>query len=232
MRGDKKYGLIAVSIALLSIFIIWMVGFGQVTEKAVEAKSKKDTMFEYVQLINSVAWNIDSRYVEEVDLKELVYSGIRGMLEILDPFSVMQDEKAYEQLMEVTHGKYEGLGMAIALRNEVITVISPIEGTPAYRKGIRAGDKIVEIDGESTQGMSTEEAAKSMRGSAGTKVVLKIKREGLLEPIEYELERAVIQLKNVPYYGVVQGDIGYIRLSRFSEESGQELKDALKRTSS
>jgi len=99
MRGDKKYGLIAVSIALLSIFIIWMVGFGQVTEKAVEAKSKKDTMFEYVQLINSVAWNIDSRYVEEVDLKELVYSGIRGMLEILDPFSVMQDEKAYEQLM-------------------------------------------------------------------------------------------------------------------------------------
>jgi carboxyl-terminal processing protease len=228
MRGDKKYGLIAVSVALLSILIIWMVGFGQVTERVAEAKSKKDTMFEYVQLINSVAWNIDSRYVEEVDLKELVHSGIRGMLEILDPFSVMQDKKAYEQLMEVTHGKYEGLGMAIALRNEVITVISPIEGTPAYRKGIRAGDRIVEIDGESTQGMSTEEAAKSMRGSAGTKVVLKIKREGLLEPIEYELERAVIQLKNVPYYGVVQGDIGYIRLSRFSEESGQELKDALK----
>lgn len=228
MRGDKKYGLIAVSIALLSILIIWMVGFGQVTERVVEAKSKKDTMFEYVQLINSVAWNIDSRYVEEVDLKELVHSGIRGMLEILDPFSVMQDKKAYEQLMEVTHGKYEGLGMAIALRDEVITVISPIEGTPAYRKGIRAGDKIIEIDGESTQGISTEEAAKLMRGPAGTKVVLKIKRGGVLEPIEYELERAVIQLKNVPYYGVVQGDIGYIRLSRFSEESGQELKDALK----
>jgi len=227
MRGDRKYGLVAVSIALLSIFIIWMIGFGQVTEKVVDAQSKKDTMFEYVQLINSVAWNIDSKYVEEVDLKELVYSGIRGMLEILDPFSVMQDEKAYEQLMEATHGKYEGLGMAIALRNDIITVISPIEGTPAYRKGIRAGDKIIEIDEKSTQGMSTEEAAKLMRGTAGTKVVLKIEREGVLEPIEYELERAVIQLKNVPYYGVMENDIGYIRLSRFSEESGKELKDAL-----
>lgn len=228
MRGDRKYGLIAASVALLSIFIIWMVGFGQVTERAVEAKGEEDTMFDYVQLINSVAWSIDSKYVEEVDLKDLVHSGIRGMLDILDPFSVMQDKEAYEQLMEVTHGKYEGLGMLIALRNKTVTVISPIEGTPAYRKGIRAGDKIMEIDGESTQGISTEQAAKLMRGPAGTKVVLKIEREGLLEPLEYELERAVIQLKNVPYYGVIQDDIGYVRLSRFSEESGKELKDALK----
>jgi carboxyl-terminal processing protease len=225
MRGERKYGLIALSIALLSIFIIWMVGFGQVTEKAVEAKGEKDTMFDYVQLINSVAWSIDSKYVEEVDLKELIYSGIQGMLDILDPFSAVQDKEAYEQLMEVTQGKYEGLGMAIALRNEIVTVISPIEGTPAYRKGIRAGDKIMEIDGKSTRDMTTEEASKLMRGSAGTKVILKIEREGLLEPLEYELERAVIQLKNVPYYGVIKDDIGY---TRFSEESGKELQDALK----
>jgi len=227
MRGDKKYGFIGVSMAFLSIVIIWIVGFGQVTEKVVEAKEKKDTMFEYVQLINSVAWSIDAKYVEEVDLKELVYSGIRGMLDILDPFSVMKDKEAYEQLMEMTQGKYEGLGMAIALRNEIITVISPIEGTPAYRKGIRAGDKITEIDGQSTRDMSTEEASKLMRGPAGTKVVLKIEREGLMEPLEYELERAVIELKNVPYYGVIEDDIGYVRLSKFSEESSKELKDAL-----
>ncbi len=228
MRGDKKYGFIGISIAFLSIVIIWIVGFGQVTEKVVEAKEKKDTMFEYVQLINSVAWSIDAKYVEEVDLKELVYSGIRGMLDVLDPFSVMKDKEAYEQLMEMTQGKYEGLGMAIALRNKFITVISPIEGTPAYRKGIRAGDRITEIDGQSTRGMSTEEASKLMRGPSGTKVVLKIEREGLMEPLEYELERAVIQLKNVPYYGVIEDGIAYVRLSRFSEESSKELKDALK----
>ena len=227
MKGDKKYGFIGVIVAILSIFIIWIVGFGQVSERVVEAKEEKDTMFDYVQLINSVAWNIEAKYVEEVDLKEMVYSGIRGMLEILDPFSDMKDKEAYEQLMEVTHGKYEGLGMAIALRNEIITVMSPIEGTPAYRKGIRAGDKIVEINGQSTIGMDTEGAAKLMRGQAGTKVLLKIKREGLLEPLEYELERAVIQLKNVPYYGEVEDNIGYIRLSRFSEETSKELKDAL-----
>jgi carboxyl-terminal processing protease len=229
MRGNKKYGFIGVSIALLSVLIIWMVGFGQVSDRVVEAKEKKDTMFEYVQLINSVAWSIDSKYVEEVDLKELVHSGIIGMLDILDPFSVLKDKQAYEQLMEVTHGKYEGLGMAIAVRNDIITVISPIEGTPAYRKGVRAGDKIAEIDGQSTRGMSTEEAAKLMRGPAGTKVVLTIQREGLMESLEYELERAVIQLKNVPYYGVIEDDIGYIRLSRFSEDSSKELRDALKK---
>ncbi len=229
MKGDKKYGLLALALALVSVLIIWIVGSGEAQEK-VEAENveKKETIYSYVQLINSVAWNIDSKYVEEVDRKELIYSGIKGMLDILDPFSTMQDKKAHKRLMEITQGKYEGLGMMIAIRDDWITVISPIEGTPAYRMGLRAGDKIIEIDGKSTLGMTTEDAANLMRGPAGTKVVLKVKREGLAEPLEYEIERAVITLKNVPYYGVIENDIGYVRLSRFSEESGKELKDAIK----
>lgn len=229
MKSDKKYGLLALALALISVLIIWIVGSGEAQEKVkAENVEKKETIYSYVQLINSVAWNIDSKYVEEVDRKELIYSGIKGMLDILDPFSTMQDKKAHDRLMEVTEGKYEGLGMMIAITDDWITVISPIEGTPAYRMGLRAGDKIIEIDGKSTLGMTTEDAANLMRGPAGTKVVLKVKRKGLAEPLEYELERAVITLKNVPYYGVIENDIGYVRLSRFSEESGKELKDAIK----
>jgi carboxyl-terminal processing protease len=228
MQGDKKYGIIALTLALVSIILIWIVGLSPAQQKALAQKDeKKDTIYSYVQLIDAVAWSIDSKYMEAVDRKELIYSGIRGMLETLDPFSVMQEKKEYNQLMEMTQGKYQGLGMMIDLRDEIITVVSPIEGTPAQKKGIRAGDKILEIDGKSTKGMSTEDASKLMRGPAGTKVVLTIKREGLAEVLEYELERAVIQLKNVPYYGVLDNNIGYVRLSRFSEESGSELKNAL-----
>jgi carboxyl-terminal processing protease len=228
MQGDKKYGIIALTLALVSIILIWIVGLSPAQQKALAQKDeKKDTIYSYVQLMDAVAWSIDSRYMEPVDRKELIYSGIRGMLETLDPFSVMQEKKEYNQLMEMTQGKYQGLGMMIDLRDEIITVVSPIEGTPAQKKGVRAGDKILEIDGKSTKGMSTEDASKLMRGPAGTKVVLTIKREGLAEVLEYELERAVIQLKNVPYYGVLDNNIGYVRLSRFSEESGSELKNAL-----
>jgi carboxyl-terminal processing protease len=117
--------------------------------------------------------------------------------------------------------------MTIAKRGEYITIISPIEGTPAYRMGLRAGDQVTRIDGESTEGMSTEEASKLMRGERGTTVVLTIRREGVEEPLEYEVERALIELTNVPYHGVMDGGIGYVRLSKFSKDSGKELREAV-----
>ncbi len=148
------------------------------------------------------------------------------MMRTLDPFSVLQDVKADDRLMEMTEGKYQGLGMVIAKRNNIITVISPIEGTPAYRMGLKAGDQIMQIDDQPTEGMTTEEASKLMRGERGTTVTLKIRREGIGELLEYTIERAIIELKNVPYHGVMDGGIGYVRLSKFSKESGRELEDA------
>ncbi|HEX9912265.1 MAG TPA: S41 family peptidase, partial [candidate division Zixibacteria bacterium] len=229
MLSEKKYGIIALVLALAAVAIIWIVGLGQTGEQTLQAQPQtKDTIMRYSKLLAQAAYNINDRYVEEVDPKELGYAGIRGMLELLDPFSALLEKKTYNQLIEFTHGKYEGLGMTIERKDKLIIIVSPIEGTPAFRMGLRAGDRIIEIEGKETYGMSTEEASNLMRGPAGTKVTLKIKREGTEEPLDYVIERAVIELKNVPYYGVFGDGIGYVRLSRFSEKTGTELKEAIR----
>jgi carboxyl-terminal processing protease len=122
--------------------------------------------------------------------------------------------------------------MTIFLKDGWVTVVAPMEGTPAYRQGLRAGDRIVEIDGQTTDGMNTVEASKLMRGEAGTKVTLKIEREGIDEQLEYTIERAVITIKMVPYSGVIEQDgkkIGYVRLARFGEEADNELQEAIEK---
>jgi len=197
-------------------------------ESAPVSGDTRESMFKNIKLFNSMAYHIKNRYMEDIDPQELIKAGIRGMLQNLDPFSVLMEEQSYDELMESTHGRYEGLGMQIDSRGERIRIISPIEGTPAYSKGLLAGDVIWEINGNSTAGMSTQDAADLMRGPAGTSVSLKIKREGFPELLDYEVERAVIALKSVNYYGYFPGtNIGYVRLSRFAEETGNELREAI-----
>ncbi|KPL01017.1 MAG: hypothetical protein AMJ91_02100 [candidate division Zixibacteria bacterium SM23_73_3] len=204
------------------------MGLGEATEEVrVMPEDERATIYSYIKLLDKVAFYINQRYVDSVDVKDMTYAGIKGMIETLDPFSNLQDAKAHDRLIEMTEGKYEGLGMTIAKRGDFITIISPIEGTPAYRMGLRAGDRVVKIDGKSTAEMTVEEASNLMRGERGTTVVLTIKREGVAEPLEYEVERAIIELKNVPYYGVMNEGIGYVRLSKFSKDSGNELREAI-----
>ena len=150
------------------------------------------------------------------------------MLSDLDRFSVLMERESYDALMESTRGNYEGLGLQIDSRDDHITIISPIEGTPAYRKGLRAGDIIWEIEGKSTEGMKSSDAANLMRGEAGTSVNLTIKRGGIDELLDFNVDRAVITLKSVNYYGKIPGtNIGYVRLSRFAEETSHELREAV-----
>ncbi len=193
-----------------------------------ESPDTRETLFKNIKLFNSMAYQIKNRYMEDIDSKKLIYSGIRGMLQELDPFSVLMEEDSYDRLMESTHGKYEGLGMQIDSRDDHIRIISPIEGTPAYRMGLQAGDVIWEINGVSTYKMTTADAAKLMRGTAGTIVKLKIQREGVADMLDYDVERALIEMKSVNYAGYFPGtNIGYVRLSRFAEETGNELKEAI-----
>lgn len=191
-------------------------------------EQKRDTFLRDVKKLTQTAFNLRNHYMEDIDTDEIVKAGIRGMLSNLDRFSVLMEQSSYEALMESTHGKYEGLGMQIDARDNHIMIVTPIEGTPAYRRGLRAGDVIMEIDGNPTDGMKSSDAAKLMRGKAGTSVDLMIQRSGLADPIEFTVERAIIELKSVNYYGIVPGtNIGYVRLSRFAEETSHELREAI-----
>jgi len=227
MKDGRRLGAIAVVLVVLFLAVIWVIGMGEAVEKKEGFAQEGASIYGYSKLFDMAAWEINSNYVEKLNSKEMVYSGIRGMLDGLDRFSSLQDKETHERFIEITQGKYEGLGMAIGVRNGFIVVGSIFEGSPAYHKGIHAGDKLLEIDGKSTQGMNVSDASDLMRGPSGTTVKLKIQREGLEEPLEYEMERAVIELKSVPYCGVVDDSIGYIRFSRFSEDSGKELKEAV-----
>jgi len=214
----KKIG-IAATVGILVIFVALIA----------TAQKPGESLYSYSRLSMEIAFQISSRYVDEVESKELIYSGIRGMLDILDPFSEFLERKDYDRLQETTKGKYSGLGMTIMLKNDFVTVVAPMEGTPAYRMGLRAGDKIVKIDGEPAQGMTTRDASNKMRGEAGTTVALTIEREGVDEPLEYTIERAVIEIKTVPFYTTFEKNgkkLGYVRLARFGEEATSELEEA------
>jgi carboxyl-terminal processing protease len=192
------------------------------------AATKRDTFLRGIKRLQHAAYMIRNNYMEEIDSDKMFKAGIRGMLEDFDRFSVLMEKQSYEALMETTHGKYEGLGMQIDSREEHIIIITPIEGTPAYRMGLHAGDMIMEINGKSTSGMTSTDASKLMRGSAGTSVKLMIKRPGVADVMEFDVMRAVIELKSVNYAGLIPGtDVGYVRLSKFAEESGFELRESI-----
>lgn len=241
-----------VSLTVFLCGLIWMVGSGEAVQgqtsepiyladtvhinlnetgsefEVSSAEETRETLFKEIKKFNQVVYDVKNRYMEEIDTKSLINAGIRGMLEDLDRFSVLMEKKSYDRLMESTSGKYEGLGMEIDSRDDYITIVTPMEGTPAYRKGLKSGDKITKIDGKSTLDMTTADAAKLMRGTAGTSVNLIIRREGISNELDFDVERAVIELKSVNFYGVIDGtDIGYVRLSRFAEETSNELKEAI-----
>ncbi|MBD3381333.1 MAG: PDZ domain-containing protein [candidate division Zixibacteria bacterium] len=249
MRNRQGSGFLPVTLALIAIALIWLVGHGEAGEAGVNAqqlfvvdtvdlrqenpeaytpgeKSPK-TIAHYTRLLASMAYKIHNNYMEEIEAEKLTRNAIDGMLDQLDPFSVVLERKSYDQLMEKTHGKYEGLGIVIAKRGDYITVISPFEGTPAYNMGIRAGDKIIAIDGIDTRDMTVDESSDLMRGEAGTSVEITIQRPGLDEPLDYEIERAIIELKSVNYAGMMDNNIGYVRLSKFSETATEELRTTI-----
>ncbi|MCK4404393.1 MAG: S41 family peptidase [candidate division Zixibacteria bacterium] len=186
-----------------------------------------DNLYANLEEFSQVASVVNSHYVEDVDSEDLIKAGIKGMLKTLDPYSEYLDPKQYHALLEDTHGQFEGLGIEIAIKDGWLTVISPLEDTPAERMGIQAGDRIVKIEGVSTKGITVEEAVAKLRGKKGTVVHITIEREGIGEPMEYAIQRDVISIRAVPYYGVAGEGIGYVRLNRFSDISADELKEAV-----
>ncbi|MGH2570363.1 MAG: S41 family peptidase, partial [bacterium] len=186
-----------------------------------------DNTYANIERFIQVLTKVRDHYVEPVTTDKLMDSAIRGMLRTLDPYSQYLDKEEAERLETTTHGSFGGIGISIGIRDGWVTVISPIEGTPAWRAGIQGGDRIIKIDDATTEGLSLDDAMKKMRGEKGTKVELQMYREGREKPIDFTIIRDIIQIKSVPYAGVLSNGVGYIRLSNFSERSREEIDAAL-----
>ena len=172
---------------------------------------------------------VQANYAEKVDVDRIVYQGaIQGMLRVLDPHSNFYDARQWASSLEDRHGRYYGVGMGVIARGERTVVVSPYEGTPAFKAGIRPGDVIVKVDEKSTQGMSSSEVADLLRGARGTSVKITISREGYTEPLVFTVTRGEIPRHTVDLVYEVKPGIGYIRLSGFNEKTESELGEAMK----
>ena len=179
------------------------------------------------RLINEVYKSLITRYADRLDTEKFTKTVINNILDSLDPYTVYMEDDEKEGLDLLTKGKYGGVGINLGERDKKLTVISPIDNSPAKQKGIIAGDVIVKIDGLVTEEMSLDDAASHIRGPKGTDVTLSIKRFGNEQLIDFVLTRADITVKDVPYAGMLDDETGYIRLMRFSKNSGPEMRSSI-----
>jgi len=211
------------NIVLISAFVLGFLFLNGDGEK-VEADTKD--VYKNIEILTEVLRQVEKNYVEPQKAKDLIYGAIKGMVRSLDPHSSFMTKEEFRELMSETKGSFSGIGIEITVKDKVLTVVSPIEGTPAYLAGMKAGDKIIKVEGESTLDMSLMEAVKKIRGPEGTQVNLTVFREGEEKPLEFAITRGVIPLKSVRYF-LLTPDIGYVRVSNFQGNTAEDLSKAL-----
>lgn len=211
------------NIALICLFVGGLLFFNS-NGSHVEADTQD--VYKNIEIFTEVLRQVEKNYVEPQDSQKLIYGAIQGMVQSLDPHSSFMTKEEYDELMTETKGSFSGIGIEITVRDKILTVVSPIEGTPAYEAGIKAGDKIIMVEGQSTHDMSLIEAVKKIRGPEGTKINLTIAREGTDKPLEFSITRGVIPLKSVRGYSL-EPDIGYIRITNFQSNTAEDLSSAL-----
>ena len=210
-----------------SMLFIATLLVGLLMGRALESKGLAESeTYEDLKIFSEVLSQVQKNYVEETDPQELVRGAIQGMLDTLDPHSAFMSPDMFKEIQVDTRGEFGGLGIQISIRDQKLTVIAPIEGTPAEQAGIQSGDHIFLVDGEPTKDMTLIDAVNKMRGPKGTDVTLTIVREEVDEPLEFQLTRAIIKLKSVRKE-MLDEEIGYIRLTQFQEKTGAELAKAV-----
>ncbi|WP_243371213.1 S41 family peptidase [Geotalea sp. SG265] len=212
-------------LAIATVATVLVVFFGMGIQRRCAAQGGND--YESIELFTDVLSIVKKSYVEEVDTKKLIYGAINGMLSSLDPHSSFMPPDTYKEMKIDTKGSFGGLGIEITIKDGILTVISPIEDTPAFKAGIKAGDQILKIDDKFTKDLTITEAVKRMRGPKGTKVTISIYREGLEKPKDFTMERDIIQVKSVKFKTLDDG-YGYVRISQFQEKTDDDLEKALK----
>jgi carboxyl-terminal processing protease len=209
------------------VFLVFILGVTVGLGRFHKVSALSNPIYEDLKVFTDVLGLLQKEYVEETKSKDVIYGAIKGMLETLDPHSAFMPPNMYKEMQEETKGRFEGLGIEITMKEGVLTVVSPIEDTPAFKAGIQAGDQILKIDGELTKALTLMESVKRMRGPKGSKVTLTIMREGFSSPRDYALIRDVIPIRSVRYE-VLEKQYGYVRLSQFQEKTDSEFQKAIK----
>jgi carboxyl-terminal processing protease len=186
-----------------------------------------DKTYEQLKLFSDVLDIVEKNYVDPVDSKELIEGAIQGMLGSLDPHSSFLSADSYNELQIDTKGEFSGIGIVITMKENILTVVSPIEGTPAHEAGIKSGDQIIKVDGESTKDMKLWEAVKKIRGQKGTTVLITIMPKEAGEPKDFEIVRDVIPLESVHSH-VLKPGYGYLRVTNFRDNTYDDAKAALR----
>ncbi len=208
--------LIFLIIAGVSSIGVWTVGL-------VNAASEN---YHDLNIFIEVMKKVEENYVKEVKIKDLIEGAIRGMVGTLDPHSSFMDADVFKEMQIDTKGEFGGLGIQISIKEGILTVIAPIEDTPAYRAGIMAGDKILKVNGESTKEMTLLDAVHRMRGPKGTEVTITVYREGWEKPKDFTIIRDIIRVKSVKYK-IIDDSIGYIKITQFQEKTSSDLGKAI-----
>jgi len=218
--NPKKIQHVKLWMVMVTAVVFWTIGAGFFGNLA----AKSEETYEGLKIFADVIQIIEKEYVDDVESKELIQNAIQGMVQSLDPHSSLLPPEAFEDLQIDTKGKFTGIGIHITMKDGFVTVISPIEDTPAFKAGIKAQDRIVKVDGKPVKDL--RQAVNMMRGPKGTKVSVSIMREGVKTPIDFELIRDIIPVVSVKALNLKPG-YGYIRLSQFSSTTSQELEEAL-----
>jgi carboxyl-terminal processing protease len=213
-----------IPVLLVGLLILGWVSFGA-EQRPRQAQAAE--AYQELQLFTDVLAIVRRSYVEDVPMKDLVYGAINGMLAALDPHSSFMPPDVYKEMKIDTRGEFGGLGIEITIRDGVLTVVSPIEDTPAFRAGLQAGDQIVKIEEKATKDMSIMDAVKLMRGPRGSKISITIQRESFEKPKEFILERELIKIQSVKGKTLQEG-YAYLRIAQFQERTGEDLHRLLK----
>ncbi len=216
----KRWGILGIGVVVTLVGLVHLAG--------VEARKAGDEeVYKELELFTDALAIVQSDYVEEPKAKDLIYGAMKGMLATLDPYSQFLDPDSYNELRVETEGQFGGLGIEITIRDELLTVISPIDDTPAARAGFKSGDRIVKIDGELTRGITLLDAVKKLRGKPGTEVVLTLLREGENQLLDVPVKRETITIKSIREARIIEDGIGYVKLSDFREQTPKDLTQAL-----
>lgn len=232
MKRNHKLGAFERRVAGLCLFLFaaFLLLFSRLPGRiaAMEEKNKwEGEFYEFAALFSEIYGDIRERYVDEIDSQKLFEGAIRGMFTALDPHSQWLSPDSLRQLETDTEGEFSGVGLHITLKDNILTVIAPIPGSPAAKAGMLPWDRIIEIDGNSTEGITLLEAVKKLTGATGSEVSVKVFREGESDYLNFTLVRDTIKIESV-HSKVYPDGIGYIHVSRFAEDTADDLNDALK----